>query len=257
MVVTLGPAMSNEETAHYVAQRAPQLGLDPAAVMAVGEQEGMSRQPGDDNTSFGIWQLHAGGALPAEIWAQGPQFAQSWALSQAGVDYALVSMGQVANGLQGPAAIIALVTNFERPRADLVAGEIAKAIGAFAKWAAWFTQQIPIPGFPNPPIPAPPQGEPEPVPTPIPNPQPLPEPITPGPSPTTPAQPKGSLGGALQTLIAGTLGPNLAQTGTKPDLSGLILLLASLFAILIGAIIWRGNDVKKYAPRAAGAYMTG
>jgi hypothetical protein len=68
----------------------------------------------------------------------------------------------------------------------------------------------------------------------------------------------GTLLGGLQTALVGTIGPNLEKLGFKPDFSGLILLMASIFAILIGAIIWNGQGIKdsvKFIPAgvAAGA----
>lgn len=58
--------------------------------------------------------------------------------------------------------------------------------------------------------------------------------------------PATALTGALQGLLGGIFGPGFKAVGLKnPDWSGLLLLLASLFAIIIGALIWRGDDVKE------------
>lgn len=118
----------------YVQQVAPKYGLDPAAVLAVAHQEGIGGGIGDKGTSFGPWQLHAGGALPQEEY-QGPysQQTQSWAWSAGGVDYALAQMEHVAGGLQGAAAIEAIVTQFERPAQP--APEIQGAERAYAQYA--------------------------------------------------------------------------------------------------------------------------
>jgi hypothetical protein len=90
-------------------------GLDPMAVLAVAAQEGLGGGVGDNGTSFGPWQMHIGGALPNWVGAKGAAFAQKWAWSPAGIDYALRQMAQVARGLTGNAAIQAIVTRFERP----------------------------------------------------------------------------------------------------------------------------------------------
>jgi hypothetical protein len=116
----------------YVNEQAPNYGVDPAAALAVATQEGWSGNPGDNNTSFGPWQLHWGGAYPN--WApQSVQTAQQWAWSNPGIDYALQYMSNEkgVSGSTGQNAITNIVTNFERPRADLVAGEIAGAIGRY------------------------------------------------------------------------------------------------------------------------------
>ncbi len=94
---------------------AKQRGLDPGAVLAVASQEGLGGGVGDGGTSFGPFQLHAGGALPAAVWAKGPQFAHQWAWSPAGINYALDRIAGVAKGLTGIQAINAIVRSFERP----------------------------------------------------------------------------------------------------------------------------------------------
>jgi len=100
----------------YVEQVAPKYGLDPAAVLAVAHQEGLGGGIGDSGTSFGPFQLHAGGALPQEEYqgAYSPE-TQHWSWSPEGVDYALAQMQAHASGLSGAAAIEAIVTQFERP----------------------------------------------------------------------------------------------------------------------------------------------
>lgn len=89
--------------------------VDPAAVLAVARQEGLSGGIGDNGTSFGPFQLHVGGALPQAIGARGPQYAQQWASSPAGILYAIQRIAQVAGGLKGAPAVRAIVTRFERP----------------------------------------------------------------------------------------------------------------------------------------------
>ena len=99
----------------YVIAGARSRNLDPAAVIAVWLHEDASGAPGDNNTSFGPWQLHAGGALPQVVWAQGPTYAQNWANSPAGIDYALNAIANVAKGQTGTQAISSIVNNFEHP----------------------------------------------------------------------------------------------------------------------------------------------
>jgi hypothetical protein len=110
------------------------LGLDPQAVDAIGNVEGRNalhggNSIGDNGSSFGPFQLHAGGALPAEVWARGATYANNWANSPAGIQYALQRMASVAGGTHGQAAVQAISSRFERP-AD-VAGEVSKAMGFY------------------------------------------------------------------------------------------------------------------------------
>lgn len=126
---------------NYVKAHAADYNLDPAAVLAVAQQEGLGGLPGDNNTSFGPHQLHAGGALPASVWAQGSQAAQEWAWSEEGFAYALQHIAGVASGLRGGMAINAITTQFEKPSTDygpthrnLQAEEIAAANAVYAQW---------------------------------------------------------------------------------------------------------------------------
>jgi hypothetical protein len=90
-------------------------GLDPFAVVAVAQTEGLSGGIGDGGHAFGPFQLNdAGGAFPASV--QGtPEQKNAWAWSDAGVNYALDRMALVARGLKGQAAVINIVSRFERP----------------------------------------------------------------------------------------------------------------------------------------------
>lgn len=101
-----------------LASLAAKYNLDPEALLAVSAQEGLGGGIGDSGTSFGPFQMHVGGALPAQI-AQiaktNPQAAQTWAWSPAGVEYALSQIAKVASGLKGAQAVQAIVTRFERP----------------------------------------------------------------------------------------------------------------------------------------------
>lgn len=120
--------MSRTELASYVQAKAPGLGLDPAAVLAVASQEGAGGGIGDAGTSFGPWQLHYGGAYPASAPRGSPAASQAWAWSPAGIDYALSRMASVAKGLVGYPSVSAIVSDFERPAnpgAEILGAEAA------------------------------------------------------------------------------------------------------------------------------------
>jgi hypothetical protein len=103
--------------------------LDPAAVLAVGHAESGINPfaVGDAGTSFGVFQLHRGGALPR---GRGPR----WAASRQGIDYALRQMATVARGLRGREAVAAIVRGFERPAAP--EAEISRAMGVYGNFPA-------------------------------------------------------------------------------------------------------------------------
>lgn len=110
------------------------LGLDPQAVDAIANVEGRNalhggNSVGDNGSSFGPFQLHAGGALPPEVWARGADYANNWANSPTGIQYALQHMASKAGGLHGQAAVQAISSRFERP--SDVAGEVSKAMGFY------------------------------------------------------------------------------------------------------------------------------
>lgn len=115
----------------YISAKAKALGLDPQAVLAVAATEGGSLPAavGDNGTSFGPWQLHAGGALPADIWAKGATYSRQWADSPAGIDYALNGINKVAHGLRGQQAVSSIVSGFERPANP--EAEIERAISIY------------------------------------------------------------------------------------------------------------------------------
>lgn len=239
--------MSDSEAAAYIAQRAPNLGLDAAAVLSVANGEGLyqGHRVGDTDKggfgSYGPFQLNgSGGALPASIKAQGAAYAQAWAWSSDGIDYALQQIQSVGSGLQGAPAIAAIITNFERP-ADIPAS-ITNAIARLGKWAQAIAQGMPLPGVTTPSTGVVPPGQT----------------TTDTPITTQATTQVGTLVGGLQTFVAGLFGPGLNALHIKADMSGLILLLASIFAILIGAIIWNGEGVKsgaKQAPATAAKWV--
>ena len=100
---------------NLIVQYAKKYNVDPLAALSVSAMEGLSGNVGDNGTSFGPFQLHAGGALPASVWAQGPAYAQTWANSPAGIEYAIKTMAEKAQGLTGQQAVNAIVNGFEHP----------------------------------------------------------------------------------------------------------------------------------------------
>lgn len=111
--------------ASLITALARKYGVDPRAALAVASVEGGLRYGavGDQGTSFGPFQLHVGGALPAGRDA-------GWANSPAGLKYAISRMASSgARGLSGRAAVESIVRNFERP-AD-PSGEIQRALAHY------------------------------------------------------------------------------------------------------------------------------
>lgn len=101
--------------------------LDPRAMAAIAHHESGIRwgAVGDGGTSFGPFQLHVGGALPA---GKGSNFADSLQ----GVMYVARRMAASgAAGKSGLAAVTAMSRNFERP-AD-PASEIADAMSFYRR----------------------------------------------------------------------------------------------------------------------------
>jgi len=119
--------MADPRVVSLISQGARARQLDPRAVLAVASREGLGGGIGDQGTSYGPFQLHKGGAYPGYA-PQNPTAAQAWAMSPAGINYALNQMG-AARGLTGGRAIRALVTQFERPANP--GAEIQGAINAY------------------------------------------------------------------------------------------------------------------------------
>jgi len=112
---------SGEAEQAYIEQAAAAAGLNPdqtKAALAVSAHEGITlpAEVGDGGTSFGPWQLHAGGQLPAEIWGHGPDYSQQWANSPAGIDYALAGIRKAVGSSTGASAVHAIVYGFEKPK---------------------------------------------------------------------------------------------------------------------------------------------
>lgn len=101
---------------------------DIKAILSVVSVEGgfdPSRPPGDHGTSFGPFQLHKGGALPADHYGD----AQRWAWSKEGIDYAVDRAVAAEHGATGHAAIANIVRGFEHPANPTA--EIARASAAY------------------------------------------------------------------------------------------------------------------------------
>lgn len=108
-----------QQWTNWIYADAARYGVDPHAAWSITTHEGLSGRAGDNNTSFGPFQLHVGGALPSGR-------GRKWAESRAGVDYALRSMANAgAKGLRGRAAITAIASRFEKP--SDIPGEISDA----------------------------------------------------------------------------------------------------------------------------------
>ena len=122
-------ALPHGAAVQQIAAGAQSRGLDPKAVLAVASQEGLGGGVGDNGTSFGPFQLHIGGALPASVAAKGATYAEAWAWSPAGINYALDNIAKVAHGLSGASAIDAIVRRFERPLHP--GNEVAGATAAY------------------------------------------------------------------------------------------------------------------------------
>lgn len=229
--------LNKDEVVAYVGANASKFGLDPAAVLAVANQEGLKtipgtwwQLPGEWGQSFGPPSWYQGGAGGNIVNQQGTvSNAAQWAWTPAGLDYWLQSVAAAgASGLQGAEAVRQIIGGygwgFERPAAKYAAGEFTNAMGDYPK----FQQQI---GSGNAIVP-------------VPDPSTTPFTIEPGqtqlPTPTNPQQ-------QTNTQTQATTGTNfhLFDTPVGPinltlpwNLSGLFMVLAAIFAILVGALLW-------------------
>lgn len=111
-VVHLSPG---KPLVNYVFQAAPRYHVDPAAELAITTMEGAGGGIGDNGTSFGPNQLHAGGALPRSVY-YGPfsEKTQEWAWSSTGVNYVLHQEEELCGGLVGYRAVSCIAYRFER-----------------------------------------------------------------------------------------------------------------------------------------------
>lgn len=137
MVATLGTPLNRDQVIAYIGQNAPLHGVDPAAMLAVANHEGLNRAPingvgqtwvlpNESGYNFGPPSWYSGGAGGGVIGIAGSN-APTFAWTPAGLDYWINQIAGVASGLQGRSAISAIVNKFERPREDLRQGEIDNA----------------------------------------------------------------------------------------------------------------------------------
>lgn len=243
-MVATAAMLNKDEVVAYVAHNAGRYGLDPAAVLAVANQEGLNKTPGyawtlpNEGGSFNFgppswnsgWPGHP--AAGTAIVQQQGSAAAYWAWTPAGIDYWLQTVANSgASGLTGMDAIAKIVQNFENPRADLVGKEINNAWNNYKS----FQQQIQIPipgGITIPPIPLP--GQPSPPVDGQPGEGQLPIPHLPGQYPATPS---ASVGAKFSLHLFDTPGGPINLT-LPWDFSGILLFLAAIFCILIGALMW-------------------
>lgn len=156
-----GPGTSHLTLAQAIIRAAHRYGLDPYAMMAIASHESGLRYGavGDNGSSFGPFQLHWGGAMPAQY--RGNRAASmGFADSLAGIMYVARQMAASgARGLRGRAAIAAMSRNFERPANP--GAEISDAV-------SWYRQNRgrmpgggagqPLPTMPQAPTPGAPPG---------------------------------------------------------------------------------------------------
>lgn len=112
-VIHVAPGKSLD---NYVYQAAPHYHIDPAAELAITTMEGGGGGIGDNGTSFGPNQLHAGGALPMSVY-HGPYspVTQAWAWSSTGINYVLrQEEADGCGGLVGYRAVSCIAYRFER-----------------------------------------------------------------------------------------------------------------------------------------------
>jgi hypothetical protein len=127
---------SKQQAEAFIVGQAYASDLDPAAVVAVAQTEGLGGltgpipaghydpdQQGDPGWSYGPFQLRDPGALPSTVYSgtvsstePGPQGApEQWAWSPTGVQYAINQIQAVAAGKTGQDAIDSIVGGFEHP----------------------------------------------------------------------------------------------------------------------------------------------
>lgn len=254
MVVTAQQvALDKPGAIAYLGANASRFGVDPAAMLAVANHEGLNKPPGSTwilpneggNINFGPPSWFGGGAGAAIIQQQGTSAAY-WSWTPAGLDYWMQKVAESgAAGLTGVQAITAIVKNFERPRADLVAGEIVNASRDYNDFLAQI--QSPLPGSTIVPTPDQPgtlqiPGQTGPGQLPIPS------------NPQQKVQPSTTTGAKFSLHLLDT--PAGPINFTLPwDFSGILLFLAALFAIIIGALLWKPSRNAIVNVGQAGAMM--
>jgi len=229
----------------YVGANAYKYGLDPAAVLAVANQEGLKTQPGsfwqlpkEPYKSFGPPSWYGGGAGSAILQMHGndPAAAAQWSWTPAGIDYWLQKVQEAgASGLTGVTAMRQIIGGygwgFERPAAENAARELTDAQRDYPSF------QAQIAGGPGGNTIVPTPSEPGQLQIPIPGqtgPGQLPIPNNPQTKPSTSA----TTGAKFSLHLFDT--PGGPVNFTLPwDFSGILLFLAAIFAIIIGALLWK------------------
>lgn len=232
MVVTTNTGMLDRNgVIQYVGQNASQYGLDPAAVLAVANHEGLNSAPGSTwnlskafgepigSYNFGPPSWYTGGAGGTIVGMQGSN-APAWSWTPAGIDYWLQQVSNaIGGGLRGESAVSAIVHKFERPREDLRAGEIRNAMADYNSF-----QQLVGQGGTGVPLPIPLPGQ-------------------------TPAQSNPSIQIPTDTGVQGTVGAgpmptsgmNLNLSDSIRHLSFQFLLVLFALALLLGGIYLLGS----------------
>jgi hypothetical protein len=140
--------LSRDQVIAYVGIHAKDYNLDPAALLAVANGEGLNHPgspwwiPGESGPSFGPPSWYGGpGGAGAKYLAQAggnAQAAMDWAWSPAGLDAWMqeASQSQGVAGSSGLTAITNLVNNFERPLQKYRSGNITNARNVYADFQA-------------------------------------------------------------------------------------------------------------------------
>lgn len=249
MVANTG-MLTKPDVINYVANNASRFNLDPAAVLAVADHEGLNTQPGSSWVlkneggafNFGPPSWQSAGAGAAIVKAQGGrEAAAQWAWTPAGLDYWLNAVANSgAANRQGLDAITWITGGygwgFERP-ADPSA-DITSAQRQYAHYQALVAEAtggapgniiVTPPDTPGnitiPPISIPGQTQPGPLPT--------------------PTNPQAQGQGQTQATTGAKFSMHLFDTPWGPlnltlpwDFSGILLFLAALLALIIGALMW-------------------
>lgn len=147
--------LTKDQAIAYIGLHAKDYNLDPAALLAVAEGEGLNHPvtswlvPGEAARSFGPPSWFGGGA-GAKYLAQvggNADVAAQWAWSTAGLDAWMKEAaaggpnGHPA-GLTGLPAITAIVQGFERPSSIYVQGNITNAKNAYDRYQKLIAQAL-------------------------------------------------------------------------------------------------------------------
>ena len=225
-VVDTPGMLTRDQVVAYIGQNAPLAGVDPAAMLSVANFEGLKQAPGsfwtlpgEGNISFGPPSWYGGTpgnpAAGTKILSEQGNNAPGWAWTPAGLDYWIQQIAGVARGLSGTAAISSIVNNFERPRADLAAGEITNAGSVYQQFVSEIQGgsgvQLPIPSNP-----------------------------TTGVQPTTTTD-TGTTITATEGAVPPTTGMNLSFAGSLQHIIFQFLLVLVGLALLLGGIYLLGS----------------